>query len=566
MLVSKAASGELKRASRSLMLGVMLSIISSLSSVILMGAAGYFLTMMGIAGFLGVSCNIFILSALIRLCALLRTLLRYLERIINHNLTFKVIERWRHALYQKVLALSYDEAMLLQSHNVERTLRHDIAVIESLYIKEALPIVCALILGLILGTVLSAFSIKLALAALSLMVFSSAVLPLVILKLKGIVKVREALLAARLQRQSGNLIMGLFDLKSAGAVEFIQEKTVRTIRRKAQCRARFTFYEGLAEAVLTSCASLILPLAILILLPLLKSGVIAGPTLICLSIAAMASYEWLMPVPLAILAFKESLLSLRRIALLEKKGEEGLKQRERAKETMQNVDAGSSDSAAAGGRALAIPPKVSELNFDKVSFKRGAHQILKDFSYTFKSSENYLIEGRVGAGKTTLMMLFSGILMPQSGSIKADGVSIGTFNQEEWRSHYALSLQEIAILPGTIREILREVKRDASDEECWAALEKAAAADVVKALPQGLDSFVGTFSQNLSGGELRRLCLARALMVEREFLILDEPLEGLDAALACKVIENAVKGRGGVIIISHKALNFELSNLNVLKL
>ena len=543
MKVSEVAKNEFKKSFRSLFFGILLSCLSSLASVTLMGAAGYFLTMMGIAGFLGVSCNIFILSALIRLCALLRTLLRYIERIINHKLTFMVIEKWRTALFSKVLNLSYDDAAKLKSHDVERVLRHDIAVIEALYIKQALPIICAFILGLALGFFLCAFSYLLAFTTLGLMFLGAVLAPLVLLKLKGRLKLQEAFLEERLHRQSGNLILGLFDLLTVGALEKVFYKVSKLSRRKATLHAKFVLYEDLLNALLTTLASLTLPLAFLIVIPLFNQGLLSGSQVVCLAIVAMAAFEWVMAVPSSLISFKESLLSLRRIYFLEQKGTKSVK-------TLTNVTIGS---------------KVQQVTFKNISFYRENLELFKDFNYCFRSDTNYLIQGPIGCGKTTLILLFAGILEPKLGEIFLDEQKYESGLYKKWREHYALSLQEISFLPGTIKSISQEGKTEASEEECWHALELATLDKVIRKLPQGLDTYLGGATL-LSGGELRRLCIARSLIANKEFLILDEPFEGLDDKTSLNLIDNVLKSRRGVIIISHKTLLSKLDNLEELRL
>lgn len=558
MKLSSTAVTEFKRSLKSLSLGVVLSCLASLSSLTLMGTAGYFLTIMGVAGFWGISVNIFIFSSIIRLSALLRTLLRYLERIINHHLTFKVIERWRSALFNKMLSLPLDEALHLRSHDVERTLRHDLGVIESLYIREILPIFCAVILSTILLLVLFFISKPLAVMVSFFVAAAVLVLPLVVMKIQGASYYRKTLLSEQLQRQSGNLILGLFDLQSAGAVPFLYRRTQASAIKKALFAGRRLFYDGLLSAMLTSLALLSFPLTILILIPMVEKGLISGPLMIALAIVVMSSFEFLMPLPAAVFAIKESLVSLKRIYNLEKK----------AVTRRSGPDVDTAIHTDAEGRILGteLSGRVSSLVFDKVTFKRGNLPVIKDFSYTFKSSENYLITGRTGCGKTTLIHLLTGLLDPDEGTLRADGICIGTFNQIKWREHYALSLQENSFIPGTVREILKGSLNKVSEQSFFDVLRCVNLEKTIKALPAGLDTYLDGITSSLSGGEMRRLSLARALILKREFLILDEPFEGLDDNNVRIILQNLSSLKGGVIIISHRKMPQRLDKLNIIKL
>lgn len=512
----------------SLALGMLLAVTASLSSITLMGAAAYFLTMMGIAGYTGGICNIFILSALIRLCALLRTLLRYAERVLNHKLTFEFIEKWRLALFRRVLKLPIEEALRLKSADVERTLRFDLGVLEQLYIRDVLPCATAFVTGLMLTAFMLSVSFKVAFLYM-LLPCAALLIPLLIVHLRGRVWLEHALSGDRLQESVSNLIGGLLDLTALNAVARSEQQVFEVSEKRSALTATLTFYGDFLSAAVTVVASLLLPLSLLILLPY-TGKILSGEMAVAVAVVAMASGELFVALPHALLSLKGDRHSLKRILTLESKATE--------------------EAYSLKEHPLA---SLSTVSLEKVSYFRQGRAVLKDLSHTFISSRNYLIEGPVGAGKSTLIYLLSGLLAPHEGRLLLNGEDRGGQTLSLLRSHCALSLQELSFLPGSVREMFLSVQPALSEEEMWEALEVACLSQVIRALPQGLDTYLGPGGSGLSGGELRRLSLARAYCVKREFLLLDEPFEGLDEALSAQIVERVTKNRGGVIIITHQS-------------
>jgi ATP-binding cassette subfamily C protein CydC len=166
------------------------------------------------------------------------------------------------------------------------------------------------------------------------------------------------------------------------------------------------------------------------------------------------------------------------------------------------------------------------------------------------------IQGPSGCGKTTLIEQMLGLRDAQPGRVQLDGVDAGAIDPAQRRACFAYAPQNAALLAGTVRDNLRLGAPEASDPSLWAALHDAALDERVRALPACLDSWIGEDGARLSGGERRRLSLARTLLRPAPWLLLDEPTEGLDAATEARVMDRlaarlAASGQGA-LIISHR--------------
>ncbi len=209
------------------------------------------------------------------------------------------------------------------------------------------------------------------------------------------------------------------------------------------------------------------------------------------------------------------------------------------------------------------PPDLrsAPICFESVGFsyreREGA--VLAGFDCRIEPGERVLLWGESGIGKSTLLSLLLRFDDPISGRITVGGVDLRELDPERWRGRISWLPQHPRLAPGTIAEALRLSAPGASDEELWDALERASAAELVRGLPEGLETVVGEGGRSLSAGELRRVALARALLRRAPLLLLDEPTAHLDATAAAAVAATVGRGLGGglgfertVIIASHE--------------
>ena len=164
--------------------------------------------------------------------------------------------------------------------------------------------------------------------------------------------------------------------------------------------------------------------------------------------------------------------------------------------------------------------------------------------------------GPSGAGKTTLVERLIGLRTAIAGEATLDGLDAADIAPDDRRALFAYAAQDVQLLNGSVRDNLL-LAGPADDDALWRALDDAALGDRVRAEPLGLDAPVGPDGERLSGGERRRLGLARAYMRDAPWLVLDEPTEGLDAATEARVLHAlndrlAIRAQG-LILVSHRA-------------
>ena len=216
------------------------------------------------------------------------------------------------------------------------------------------------------------------------------------------------------------------------------------------------------------------------------------------------------------------------------------------------------DPAAADLEAVADAPAVA---FDGVTFTyRGAGgPSLTDVSFTAVPGETVGVIGGTGSGKTTLIDLVARFYDAQTGGVRLFGHEIAQYSFAQLRRLIGIVPQQAMLFTGTIRDNMRWAAPHATDEEIWAALEIAQAADFVRGKPAGLDEPVETAGRNFSGGQRQRLTIARALVPKPKILILDDSASALDFATDAalrKALKEQTQGMT-VFIVSQRAASVQ---------
>jgi ATP-binding cassette subfamily B protein len=187
--------------------------------------------------------------------------------------------------------------------------------------------------------------------------------------------------------------------------------------------------------------------------------------------------------------------------------------------------------APANPVSLPEPPR-GELAFEHVTFHYPTRQetsALNDFSLTVRPRERLAVVGPSGAGKTTIFQLAERFYDPQTGRMLLDGVDLRDADPADVRQRIAMVPQETVMFAASARDNLRYGNWDATEDQLWQAARDANAEEFLRALPQGLDTFMGEGGARLSGGQRQRIAIARALLRDAPLLLLDEATSALDA-------------------------------------
>ncbi len=209
------------------------------------------------------------------------------------------------------------------------------------------------------------------------------------------------------------------------------------------------------------------------------------------------------------------------------------------------------------GNAVLIPKEGLHglIEFDNVTFAYNeGNPVLRNISFQVKPGQKVAIVGHTGAGKTTIASLLLRFYDVNQGEIRIDGININHYNLKDLRTHVGMVSQKVFIFEGTLRDNLLVAKRDATDEEIFAALQAVEALEFIELLPQGLDTYIYAGGSNLSAGQRQMISFARALLSDPKVIILDEATSVVDLYTEAKIQESTDKLLEGrtALVIAHR--------------
>jgi len=198
-----------------------------------------------------------------------------------------------------------------------------------------------------------------------------------------------------------------------------------------------------------------------------------------------------------------------------------------------------------------------EIRFEEVTFSHDPRRppSLDHVGFTIRKGAVTALSGPSGSGKSTIINLLLRLYEPDSGRILVDGVDLLSIKRSSWLERVAVAGQDVELIEGTVEQNIRLARHDASLQDVRDACAAAEILDDILAVPEGLDAKIGPGGLSFSGGQRQRLGLARALVRNPEFLILDEALSALEPALEDRIRANiAARMAGGtVLVVSHRA-------------
>lgn len=518
--------------------GILLGIAVMIANTLLMAVSGWFIASMAVAGVTGASFNYILPAAAIRAFALLRTVGRYLERLVTHEAGFRVLELLRVWFFRRLEPLAPAGLERYTAGDVAGRLRSDVDALESLYLRIFLPLLTGGCVMVLAALFVANWSRSAAVALLACLLGAGLLLPLLARKLATQPGREAVAIAGELRVMVTEGLQGGEELLLLGAVELQTARVELLSKQLVAKQERLAGINGLTMAGGVVCAGLGLVAILAFAGSAVGSGELAGPLLVMLLLFAAASFEAAAGMPTALQLVPGCRESIRRVREL--------------------ADAPHPVPEPAHPAAL---PTGSGIVINDLSFAYYPEQpVLEHFSLSIPSGERVALAGPSGCGKSSVVELLLRF-RPYQGSITIGGTEVRDLASDDLLRQMAVVPQRPHLFNSTIRANILLANPEVSDKELHLALEDALLADWITSLPEGLETRVGEGGKAVSGGEARRIALARALVKDAPIFILDEPTEGLDLATERLVIARLAKRLQGktVLIITHRPTCLELA-------
>ena len=518
-----------------LSLGALLAIVTLLASLSLLTLSGWFITATAVAGLsaaTAMSFNFFTPGAGVRGFSIARTAARYGERLVSHDATFRLLSWLRGWFFRKLMPISMQQLGRYRKGDILDRLVADIDALDQLYLRLFSPLFSAIVVTGLLSLFLAFFSTTLATVVFAVMSSWILLMPFLFYRLGR--KTGEALgvRQARLRQEVLDYLQGMAEQQIYGNDDSARESISSTERHLSQSQKTMAGLTGMGSALFIAGSGLAALLMLYLAAGEYQLEQISGPVMVMMVFTTLAAFEALMPLPAAFQFLSHTSAAAARL---------------------QEVV--SSPVVPFSHRDIEPVSGAIELVDISCGYESG-ELVVENLSLTIEQGQHIAILGRTGCGKSTLIKLLSRELSSSSGKVILGDKPIAEWSEQSLYSAITFVPQKTHVFSGSLRENLTIANPAASDVLLEQVIEHTGLNHLAANNEDGslLDLWIGQGGVALSGGEQRRLAIARAILKPAAVLILDEPGEGLDVysekQLMGAVLESFKDST--VIMITHK--------------
>ena len=515
-----------------LTLGVVLAIVTLLASIGLLTLSGWFLSASAVVGVAGIySFNYMLPAAGVRGAAIIRTAGRYFERLVSHDATFRVLQHLRVFTFSKLLPLSPAGLARFRQGELLNRVVADVDTLDHLYLRVISPLIGALVVIVVVTAGLSILDVTLALTLGGIMLVTLLVLPPLFYRAGKPAGESITQMRGQYRQQLTAWLQGQAELMLFSASDRYRKQLEKTEQRWQDAQRRQAELTALSQALML----LIGGVAVVAMLWLTSAGVGGnsqpGALIALFVFCALAAFEALAPVTGAFQHLGQVIASARRITQI----------------TGQQPEV-----TFAAGEGQAFGQISLTLNQVTFSYPQQPSPALENISLQVGAGEHIAILGRTGCGKSTLLQLLTRAWDPANGEISLNDQPLTRLNEATLRQAMSVVPQRVHLFSATLRDNLSLAAPGASDIQLMKALERVGLEKLLE--DSGLNAWLGEGGRQLSGGELRRLAIARALLHDAPLMLLDEPTEGLDATTESQILDllAEVMREKTVLMVTHR--------------
>jgi len=483
----------------------------------------------------------------VRVLAIGRAAFRYLERYATHLATLRILADLRVWFFAAIEPLAPARLATHRSGDLLSRISADVDTLEDFAVRVVLPPIVAVMAAAFACLLLAAFDPPLGIVLLVFLGLVGVVLPLLTRRLS---RRGSATFVARRGEVSALAVDQVEGRADLAALDHVDDHRKRLLAEGAdldRLAARLAAVRGLGGALAVTVAGLCAVVVLGLAVPLVTGGRVDAVFLALLPLAAIAAFEAVQPLPLSLQLLGSSQAAAGRLFDL-----------------VDAPPAVTDPPTPAPALPPGLPPSI-ELRGLAFAYQPGGRTVLNAIDLTVAAGSTVAIIGPSGSGKSTLVDLLLRFHEFGQGEIRLGGCDIRELRADDVRRMLGVVSQRVDLFDSTIRDNLALADPDVTDESIEAACRIAQLHDVITALPDGYATRIGTDGHRLSGGERRRLAIARAIIKDAPVLVLDEATADLDAITEERLVAALrpfIAGRT-TLVIGHRPALVNVANVVV---
>ncbi|MDL4913369.1 MAG: cysteine/glutathione ABC transporter ATP-binding protein/permease CydC [Enterobacterales bacterium endosymbiont of Blomia tropicalis] len=516
-----------------LALGILLAIVTLLASIGLLTLSGWFLAASSVAGFAGLySFNYMLPAAGVRGAAITRTVARYFERLVSHDATFRVLQHLRVFTFSRLIALSPGQLSGFRQADLLNRFVGDVDTLDHLYLRVISPLTGAFVVIVLVTLGLSLIDLQLSFLLGGTMLATLLIMPPLFYRLGTPAGQAIARGRMRWRMQLMHWLGGQAELTLYGTAHSWRKQLDNEERGWQQAQRKQQRLQALAQSLLLLISGMTLTLLLWISAAAIGENQLPGSFIALVVFCALGAFEALAPVAGAFLPLAQVITAARRVNDIIVR------------------------SPAITFPAVAnVPADTLKVCIENLSFTYPDRPdaVLSHFSLNMQRGEHIALLGPTGCGKSTLLALLTRGWESQSGTITLNDLPLQNWDEAQLRQRISMVTQRVHLFSQTLRDNLLLACPTAHDEALKAVLVQVGLRHLFDQ-DEDLNAWLGEGGRPLSGGELRRLAIARALLHNGDLWLLDEPTEGLDATTEQQILTllNQVTQGKTLIIVTHR--------------
>ena len=536
------------------LLALSLSALTISSHIGLMATSSYLLTR---AALQPAILDLMVTIVGVRFFGISRAVFRYLERLVSHDITFRILSRLRVRVYKGIEPFAPAHLGDFRSGDLLSRIVGDVEVQQNLFLRVLAPPMVAALVLVGYGVFLATFDVKFTFILAGFFLLAGVGIPFIIKGLAEGVGEVKVILKSKLHILAFDLIQGMVEVLTYGQDQKFKFKLKELQNELNQTERKNARITGLMSALQGLVMNLGMWTALILGIQLIEGGQLNGLYLGMLALGTLSSFEAVLPLPLAAQHYEENEAAGKR--LWEVISKEGYKDQDKVRRVIELENNRSNDvvNNRINNNGIYHDTDVEDLciEFSNVYMRYDEKEpwVLENVSFKVPAQRRIALVGPSGAGKTSVVNALLCFWDYQEGTIKIGGLDIKDLDPDQVRSLIGVVTQRTHLFHVTVKENLLLAKPDASDEELFEAAKKAKIHDFILTLPQGYDTVIGEEGMKLSGGQQQRLAIARVILKNAPILILDEATKGLDPVIEKDILKEIFALMHGrtILVISH---------------